>query len=128
MDICIERKWEWIARLCRERGYEKAEQLAYKIDSALILLYGLRNSRQWGFREEKFRIESGVKDVTDMVIYEVANSPNYCIACCIHSPTDGCRGCEFGKTHGRCNDVNSLFGEFLNVFEGCMDIVEEEEE
>lgn len=130
MNNHVESKWGWIARLCMERGYDEAERLAYKIDTALILLYGPLNTKHWAIREEDYRTESegNGKGVTDMEIYDVANSPQYCIACQIQGASDGCRGCEFGKTHGRCNEANSVFDRFLDTFENCMDIAEEEEE
>ena len=116
----VEHKWEYVARLCENRGYHKAAMLATEIDHTLVLLYGKQNAPEWkNLYETKCQNK---EDLDDQNVYDICNTTSYCIACAMHCNDGGCKRCKFGEAVGICSETGSLFDRFMAEFEDVGDV------
>ena len=114
------RKWELIARYCSYRGYHKAALIADQIDAVLLQLYPDVNTPNW---EYDYPTECrNVEELTDTKVYDICNTPSYCIACVTHNHCGGCDNCAFGCATGQCCVSDSLFCQFCTEFEEVAEI------
>lgn len=108
-----ESKWKWVARMCEERGYEVAAELAIEIDDVLFELYGTGSTSDWENHYTNACLESGV--TTDEDIFDVCKEPRFCVGCVV-SGDRPCDTCKFGSKAGICDTRGSLFGQFVREF------------
>ena len=104
-------KWTWLAAKCKELGYKEAEELAQKMENALIEVYGESGTEEWEEAEE-FYIDDMFKDDP----YEVFGNREFCRGC-IETEFEGCACCKFGEIAGHCDDCSSWFTQFCTLFD-----------
>ena len=118
--VKIEGKWEWIAnRLCElGHGYEAA--IAREIHELLVEIYGEDCTNDWilDYDDIDWRYINSSGSVRLLILYSVATSAKYCIACMSHSisKTGGirCDCCKFGEVVGICGRDYSVYRYFIS--------------
>lgn len=104
------RKWEWIRDYCKHEGFSESAEIADQIDRVLYYLYGDQNTPEW----EAFSISKEEYQDPKEVLDNIISVPLFCTGCACSS---GCYACKFAELVGRCDDWNTLYGDFEEKYE-----------
>jgi len=117
------RKWEWIARGCRELELEHCEKLAKEIDKILCETIGFFHTTAW--EEDYDDLERDWDEADDIeeklfLLKDVADRTAYCTGC--QTTEEDCDNCPFGRVAGKCADLKepNKFDDFLEALREAM--------
>jgi len=131
-------KWKWIAKWCRELGFNELSKIADEIENTLRALYGNTVTDGWIERfsiyEEEMKRLHEVGNVVDALklIRYVARSISGCVACLEDKYCDVCRfAIEYGAKCGEYGNPHHKFitklDELINALEIENEILENDE-